>query len=372
MQFKGLKANGAFIENHGELTVEGIETGAAGLTLTNAGTAHIDAEQVLPKTNEGDPENTARIATDIMPAKEKEVAMILATADPRAKPEVFTSANPMPTSGPAYPLYKNKFKDFLQSTAEGQRFIQEVLAGDVNKMPYNFSAFRADNVIEKYKAWYCENYTIPAAIASTVAEILEQKGELQQKAIDAREREAELELIPSPEAHPDNSPVDESLPDCGPTLIDKCTKFLSFLKTTAEGRRFLAEEYQGTLPASRGIFNSRNPIKKYKFWFRENYEIPAAVASSVAEILEQRSELKRRAIEAREAELSLIPSPESHPDNSPMDDSPILSTTIYKDKTTKFLAFLNTTAEGRRFLAEEYPVGFPIFPINLHEFNIVN
>jgi hypothetical protein len=62
VQFKGLKANGAFIDNHGTLTVEGIETGAAGLTLTNAGTAHIDAEQVLPRASEDDPENTARIA----------------------------------------------------------------------------------------------------------------------------------------------------------------------------------------------------------------------------------------------------------------------------------------------------------------------
>jgi hypothetical protein len=62
VSFKGLKANGAFIENHGTLTVEGIETGAAGLTLTNAGTAHIDAEQVLPRASEDDPENTARVA----------------------------------------------------------------------------------------------------------------------------------------------------------------------------------------------------------------------------------------------------------------------------------------------------------------------
>ncbi|MCX7352557.1 MAG: hypothetical protein NTW22_04710, partial [Proteobacteria bacterium] len=62
VQFKGLKANGAFIDNHGTLTVEGIETGAAGLTLTNAGTAHIDAEQILPRASEDEPENTARIA----------------------------------------------------------------------------------------------------------------------------------------------------------------------------------------------------------------------------------------------------------------------------------------------------------------------
>ncbi len=69
MQLRKLKFGGGSITNHGELAVEGIETSGTGLTLTNTGTAYIDAEQVLPRASEDDPENSARIATDVKPGE---------------------------------------------------------------------------------------------------------------------------------------------------------------------------------------------------------------------------------------------------------------------------------------------------------------
>jgi hypothetical protein len=61
---KGVKG-GRRIINHGQLAILGVEADSV-LNLVNMGSAYIDGEQVLPKAGEDDPENLARVATDVM------------------------------------------------------------------------------------------------------------------------------------------------------------------------------------------------------------------------------------------------------------------------------------------------------------------
>ena len=64
-KLRGLGLSGdTAITNHGKLKIEGVDTALGVLHITNTGgaTATIDAEQILPKASEGDPENSARIA----------------------------------------------------------------------------------------------------------------------------------------------------------------------------------------------------------------------------------------------------------------------------------------------------------------------
>ncbi len=89
--------------------------------------------------------------------------------DPRSKPEVFTDANPSPSSNPTYHPYIGAFKAFLQSTGEGQAFIKEVLNGNINGMPIGFPAFRSDNVVDKYRDWYNLKFAAPSQAALVAA-----------------------------------------------------------------------------------------------------------------------------------------------------------------------------------------------------------
>ena len=95
--------------------------------------------------------------------------------NPQAHPQIFTNANPMPTTGPSYPEYIARFKSFLSSTAEGQLFIKEVLQDDANRFPINLTAFRSSNTVMEYTAWYNSKFAVSGASAQRIAEVEEQR-----------------------------------------------------------------------------------------------------------------------------------------------------------------------------------------------------
>jgi hypothetical protein len=101
--------------------------------------------------------------------------------NPQAHPQIFTNANPMPTTGPSYPGYIARFKSFLSSTAEGQLFIKEVLQDDANRFPINLTAFRSSNTVMEYQAWYNSKFAVSGASKAALEE-------------EARKREAAEQL----------------------------------------------------------------------------------------------------------------------------------------------------------------------------------
>ncbi len=70
-----------------------------------------------------------------------------------ASPEDFVAKNPLPNALSFTP-YRGKVIEFLQSTAEGQQFISDMLNGNTQSIPVKRSDYIANNTIEKYTTWY--------------------------------------------------------------------------------------------------------------------------------------------------------------------------------------------------------------------------
>ncbi len=98
-----------------------------------------------------------------------------------ASPEDFVAKNPLPNALSFTP-YRGKVIEFLQSTAEGQQFISDILNGNAQSIPAKRSDYIANNTIEKYATWYNSRHAVSAASAQQIEEERKKREEAEQRA----------------------------------------------------------------------------------------------------------------------------------------------------------------------------------------------